>query len=352
MLGYSTDHWEHPRAENRDSYGSSSTTEFATAVRTLDRLIEKARRFYQSGDYEEVILNAHRIKELYQLCIQDEDRSRGRFAFNPALRAQIEKNADSLDYWWESGVVAFHKIKISPEIARIALTVSEEMRDYVATYVDDRTGDISYSTQATHEYSTQATRDRSLYDARHDTERISAPRPAYPVVKGGLDIDDEELVYLARPSILGCTLKHKGLVLLLIVLLFGSFFVQSLINVSLIATALRGAAVLLFLFVAARTTLTVYSERYGITSRDISIEKGFFLKKTAVIPLNRVAKHAKQQSFFERLLRTGNLIIKTTSGHIMVFKEIYDPEEVAALIAELRGGTRPFKNDRTSMPLR
>ncbi|MGB7900822.1 MAG: hypothetical protein WCG09_00005, partial [Halobacteriota archaeon] len=64
MVGYSTDHWEHPRAENRDSYGSSSTTDFATAARTLDRLIEKARRFYQSGDYEEVILNAHRIKEL------------------------------------------------------------------------------------------------------------------------------------------------------------------------------------------------------------------------------------------------------------------------------------------------
>jgi hypothetical protein len=36
----------------------------------------------------------------------------------------------------------------------------------------------------------------------------------------------------------------------------------------------------------------------------------------------------------------------------MVFKEIYDPEEVAALIAELRGGTWSVKNDRTSMPLR
>jgi membrane protein YdbS with pleckstrin-like domain len=330
MVGYSTDHWEHPRAENRDSYGSSSTTDFATAARTLDRLIEKARRFYQSGDYEEVILNAHRIKELYQLCIQDEDRSRGRLAFNPALRAQIEKNADSLDYWWESGVVAFHKIKISPEIARIALTVSEEMRDYVATYVDDRTGDVSYSTQAT--------RDRPSYNAPYDTERINAPPPAYPIIKGGLDIDDKELLYLARPSILGCTLKHKGLVLLLVVLLFGSFFVQRLIDVSLIATVLRGAAVLLLLFVAARIALTVYSERYSITSRDISIEKGLFLqKKKVIIPLNRVAMLTKQQSLLERLLRTGDVIIETFSGHTMVFKEIYDPEEVATLLAELRG---------------
>jgi len=330
MIGYSTDHWEHPRSENSESYGSSAT-EFATAVRTLDLLIEKVRRFYQSGDYEEVILNAHRIKELYQLCIQDEYGSRGRLAFNPALRAHIEKKEDSLDYWWESGVVAFHRIKISPEIARIALTVSEEMRDYVATYVDDRTAGVSHSAQAT--------RDRAFYDAPYETKRVSATPSAYPIIKGGLDIDDEGLLYLARPSILGCTLKQKGLVLLLVVLLFGSFFVQRLIDISLIATALRGAAVLLFLFVAARIALTVYSERYGITSRDISIENGLFLKKRAVIPLNRVARLARQQSFLEKLLRTGNVIIKTTSGHIMVFNEIYDPEEVADLITELRGGT-------------
>ena len=112
------------------------------------------------------------------------------------------------------------------------------MRDYVATHVNDRTAAASYSTQAT--------RDRSFYDARYETERISAPRPAYPVVKGGLDTEDEELLYLARSSILGCALKHKGLVLLLVVLLFGSFFVQSLINVSLVATSPRGAALCFF----------------------------------------------------------------------------------------------------------
>jgi len=330
MLGYGTDHWEHQRAENRDNYSSSSTIELATAARTLDRLMEKARRFYQSGDYEEVILNARQIKELYQLCIQDEYRSRGGFAFNPGLRAQIDRNADSLDYWWESGIVAFHKIKISPEIAKIALTVSEQMRNYVAAYVDHRTGDVTYSKQAT--------RDRTPYDTTYGTKRISAPFPTYPITKAGLDIGDEELLYLARPSILGCTLKQKGLVLLLVALFLGSFFVQRLIDVSLIATALRGAAVLLFLFVAARIVLTVYSERYCITSRDISIEKGLFLqKKKVTIPLNRVAMLTKQQSLSERLLRIGDVIIETFSGHTLVFKEIYDPEEVATLLAELRG---------------
>ena len=67
-----------------------------------------------------------------------EYRSQGRYAFHPALRTQIEKNVDSLNYWWESGVVAFQKIKIGPEIAKTAMTLSEEMRDYLMSYVDYR----------------------------------------------------------------------------------------------------------------------------------------------------------------------------------------------------------------------
>jgi membrane protein YdbS with pleckstrin-like domain len=343
MVGYSTNHWERPGDEDIESYDSLST-EFATAATALDRLIEKARRFYQSGDYEEVVLNAHLIKELYRLCLQEEYRRGGRFDFNPALRAKIEKNADLLDHWWESGIVTFQKIRIGPEIAKSSLALSEEMRNYVVAYINEHRAGASLSTQAT--------RDGSFYDNQYDTKWVSAPRPTFPVIKGGLNVDDTELLYLARPSILGCTLKHKGLVLLAVFLLFGSFFVQNLVDISLIATALRGVAVLLFLFVVVRTALTVYSERYGITSQNISIEKGLFLKKTVVVPLNRIAKHVKQQTFSERLLRTGNVFIKTTSGHTLVFKEIYDPEEVAVLIAELRESTRPISDYRNSMPLR
>jgi len=60
------DHWEYPRAEDRDSYSINlQQLNLRRLLWQVDRLIEKARRFYQSGDYEEVILNAHRIKELY-----------------------------------------------------------------------------------------------------------------------------------------------------------------------------------------------------------------------------------------------------------------------------------------------
>ena len=336
MSGYGRDYWEYPRERNGATELSSSTPEFVTAVRELDRLIEKARRFYQSGDFEEVVLNAHQIKELYRLCLRDEYRRQGRYTFRPTLRAQIERNVDSLDYWWDAGIVAFQKIKIGPEIAKTALALSEEMRDYLTSYVDYRPSAGSHSAQVTH--------DHSFYKAQLDKKPVSAPRPAYPVRKGGLKIDDEELLYLERPSIVGCALKYKGVMLLLAALLFGSFFVGSFIDVSFIATALRGAAVLLFLFVAGRTGIAVYSERYGITARDIYIEKGLFFKSTATIPLSWVVKQTKQQSLSGRLLKTGNLVIETHSGHVMAFKGIYDPEEAFELVAELRE-SKTFRQD-------
>ncbi|MEI7826499.1 MAG: PH domain-containing protein [Euryarchaeota archaeon] len=329
------DYWEYPHERNGATELSSSTPEFATAVRALDRLVGKTRRFYQSGDFEEVVLNARQIKELYQLCLQDEYRRQGRYTFRPTLRAQIERDVASLDYWWDAGIVAFQKIKIGPEIAETALALSEEMRDYLTSYVNYRSGAGSRASQGTH--------DRSFYKAQLDKKPASATRPAYPVSRGGIKIDDE-LLYLGRPSIVGCTLEHKGAMLLLAALLFGSFFVGSFIDVSLIATAFRGAAVLLFLFVAGRIGVAVYSERYGITGRDIYIEKGLFIKRTATIPLNMVSKQAKEQSWSGRVLKTGNLVIETYSGNIMAFKRIYDPEEVFQLIAELRS-SKTFRQD-------
>ncbi|HYA33805.1 MAG TPA: PH domain-containing protein [Candidatus Bathyarchaeia archaeon] len=329
MTRYGIDPWEHNNGENKDNY-SLRTTELAKAVEVSDQLIEKVRRFFQSGDYDEVILSAHRIQLLYRLCLEDEFRRQGRVTFNPVLRARIEKNATSLDHWWELGVIEFQKMAIGPEIARIALTVSDDMHGYITAYVNGATPAP---------YLAQASRERSYYDASLDAERIST-RPVYPLIKGGLNIDDEDLIYLARPSILGCTLRYEGFILLLIALLLGSFFVQAVLDVGLVATVLRGAAVLLFLFIAARVALIVYSERYGITARDILVEKGLFLKKTAVIPLNQVTKRATRQSLSGKLLKTGNVFMKTAGGQTIVFQDVYDPDDVASLVAELQSKAR------------
>ena len=66
MISYHKDYWDHPREINSASE-KSPTPEFSTAVRALDRLSEKVRRFYQSGDFEEVVLNAHQILSLIHI---------------------------------------------------------------------------------------------------------------------------------------------------------------------------------------------------------------------------------------------------------------------------------------------
>lgn len=324
------DYQDLPLKRSRTGELSASVPEFLIAVRALDRLIEKARRFYRSGDFEEVVLNAHLIKELFELCVREEYRRQGRCTFRETLRIQIEKKTDLLDYWWDEGIIAFQKIKIGPEIAKMALAAAEEMCEYIASYVDYRSGTTSYSDQTAS--------GSPFYDARTDKKIAgSAPR-AYPVTKGGLKIGDAEVLYLARPSILGCALEYKGLELLLVAFLFGSFFASAVVGIDLIATLLRAISVLLFLFVAGRTVIAAYSETYIITVHSIYIEKGLFLKHTAAIPLNRVAKLTKQQGLSGKLSKTGNLNIKTSTGHLFIFKEIYDPDEVCELMSELRTG--------------
>ncbi len=326
MSSYNSDYWDYQREINGGT-GKLPTPEFATAVRALDRLSAKVRRFYQSGDFEEVILNAYKIKELYQLCLQDEYRRQGRYTFRLPLRVNIERNLDSLDYWWESGVVAFQKIKIGPEIASTALKLSEEMHEYLTSYVEFHGNDLLRASQIASNHSSNNAQPR---------KKPFIPLPSYPSKKGGLKTEDEELLYLSRPSIVGSTLKYKWVLFLLVALLFGSFFVESIAELSLIATLFRGISVLLFLFVAARTGMAIYSERYAITEQDLYIEKGLFFKSTAIIPLIRVASQTTQQSLLGKLFKIGNLVIRTNSGHIMALKGIYDPGGVAELVSELR----------------
>jgi membrane protein YdbS with pleckstrin-like domain len=326
-----------PFMSQRSDELSASAPAFPIAVRTLDRLIEKARRFYQSGDFEEVILNAHLMKELFELCVREEYRRQGRNTFRETLRIRIEKKTDLLDYWWDEGIVAFQKIKIGPEIAKMALAAAEEMGEYIASYVDYRAGTTSHAAR---------TAEGSLFhEARADKKVVNSARRAYPVTKGGLQVDDAEVLYLARPSILGCALEYKGFELLLVALLFGSFFVGPLLGISVIGTVLRAISLFLFLFVAGRVVIATYSERYAITTHSIFVEKGLFLKHTAVIPLRSVAKVTKQQGLSGKLSSTGNLNVRTSTGHLLVIKEVYDPDEVCDLITELRRGNEPVTID-------
>jgi len=327
MTEYEGDRWSNLFNNRSGNDRDLAQRDFIGALRDLERFSDKVRRFYQSGDFDEVILNVHRIREIYQLCVDEGQNSATVYDLNKELRARIDQNAPTLDYWWEMGVVAFRRIKIGPEIAEQALMLSEDMHKYTAGYLRYRSRpELSLAPSTAKEVS-------------HTQSDEVPPITQHAEYLGTLGVPESntgELLYVARPSVLGCTLKSKSGIVLLIACLFSSFFVRSVIDISMIATLLRTAAVLLFLLIAMRAIIAVYSEQYEVTTRTICVMRGLLLRKKVRMPIDRIAKQRVQQSLAERVLKIGNLFIRTYSGHIIAFTEIRDPQEVSDLIGELR----------------
>ena len=326
MPEHNRDRWDTLSNNSRGGDRDLTQRDFTSALRYLERFSEKVKRFYQSGDFEEVILNAHRIKEIYQLCVENGQHSATDYNLNQELHARIERNAPILDYWWEMGIVAPRRIEIDPRIAERALTLSDDMCKYAADYLRYRSPSTSPLARSTAEEMSHPQSNQPAITERADYfSTPSAPQS-----------DTGELLYLTRPSILGFALQSKSMIVLLVACLLSSFFLRSVIDISLIATLLRTAAVLLLLLIAARTVIAVYSEQYAVTTRTVCITKGLLLRKKVKTPIYRIAKQTVKQSLGGRLLKIGNVFMSTYSGQIITFKEIRDPQEVSDLVGELR----------------
>ena len=82
----------------------------------LERLIDKVYRFYESGDYEEVILNAVKIEGLYRVCSRDEYRRYGRHLLNLDLKFRIDHDAKFLRSLYEDLTnIELSTSRITPE---------------------------------------------------------------------------------------------------------------------------------------------------------------------------------------------------------------------------------------------
>jgi len=300
--------------------------DFTGALRDLEWFAEKVKRLYQSGDFDEVILNVHRIKEIYQLCVQNGQHSATDYNLDQELHARIERNAPMLDYWWEMGIVPRRRIEIDSKIAERALMLSDDMYKYTADYLRYRSLSTSPLAHSTVEEMSHA----------QSNQPANTQRADYPATPKLLQVDTGELLYLTRPSILGFALQSKSMIVLLVACLLSSFFVRSVIDISVIATLFRMTAVLLLLLIAARTIIAVYSEQYAITTRTVCITNGLLLRKKVKTPIYRIAKQTVKQSLGGRLLKIGNVFMRTYSGQIITFKQIRDPQEVSDLVGELR----------------
>lgn len=144
--------------------------------------------------------------------------------------------------------------------------------------------------------------------------------------------DDEEVVWIGRPSLHRIAPRIVGgAVLVLVGLLLNAFLPQDL--------PFRGAAYLpvpLGMLVVAVAYVRHQSVRYVITTNEVYKKTGLISREVTTLRLDRVQNTTFTQSLFERFLSYGDLYIETagTAGTEMVFEAVPDPEGVSSQLTE------------------
>ncbi len=297
----------------------------------LERLIDKVYRFYESGDYEEVILNAVKIERLYAVCLRDEYRRYGRHLFNLDLKFRIDHDAKFLRSLYEDLTnVELGTSRITPEYARRAVNISNDMYDYITTYIKD-------------------VPPARKVDRSEERELIEAPNHMdYPVSHihdvgderfeelNELDLSDYRVLFVGRQSFFNLLTKSSRLIALSCFLLIASIPVANFATgITALPEVLRAVAVAILLYVAARIFLGTYSEQYIITTDEILIKRGVVFKKTVKAPIDLIIKQRMKQPFLGKILNFGNIFFGIYGGRSLVFKGVSDPKFVCDLVRRI-----------------
>ena len=102
---------------------------------------------------------------------------------------------------------------------------------------------------------------------------------------------------------------------------------ESVLQTASLALALLGLLRLVARFVSWRTT------HFVVTTHRVIYQKGFLGRQRLEIPLQRVNNVMFEQSFFERLVNSGDVIVESGGDDREVrFDNTRDPEQVQARI--------------------
>ncbi|HMA96038.1 MAG TPA: PH domain-containing protein [Polyangiaceae bacterium] len=92
--------------------------------------------------------------------------------------------------------------------------------------------------------------------------------------------------------------------------------------------------------------LRTLGHRYRITTRRIVVETGVFSKRLEQIDLYRIADYTVDRPFGQRLVGTGNLLLKTFDKTTPQLDVRYIKTDVVALYEQLRQATEADKARR------
>jgi hypothetical protein len=297
----------------------------------LERLIDKVYRFYESGDYEEVILNAVKIEGLYKVCSRDEYRRCGRHLFNLDLKFRIDHDVKFLRSLYEDLTnVELSTSRITPEYARRAVNISNDMYDYITTYIKEAPPATKVNRTEGREPIEESHHIDYPISYMHDVgaERFEELNE--------LDLSDYKVLFVGRQSFLSLLTKSTRLIAISCFLLITSIPIANFVTgVTYLPVTLRAAGVAILLYVAARVFLGTYSEQYIITTDEILIKRGVLFKKTVKAPIDLIIKQRMKQPFLGKILNFGNIFFGIYGGRSLIFKGVSDPKFICDLVRRI-----------------
>lgn len=293
----------------------------------LERLIDKVYRFYESGDYEEVVLNVKKIEALYKICLQDEYRRYGRHLFNQNLKFRIDHDAKFLRSLYEDLInVELSSSRITPEYAKRAVNISNDMYDYITTYVKGKPRAVKVDRlegrEPIEEFHPKDYNDSYVYDISE--RRLEEQED--------LDLSNYRVLFIGRQSMLSLIAQSIRFIAFSCLLFIMSIFVKS---VAYLPVALRAIGALILLFITARIFMNTYSEQYIITTDEILVKRGVLFKKTAKAPIDLIIKQRMKQPFLGKILNFGSIFFGIYGGKSLIFKGVSDPRYVCGLIRRI-----------------
>jgi uncharacterized membrane protein YdbT with pleckstrin-like domain len=106
---------------------------------------------------------------------------------------------------------------------------------------------------------------------------------------------------------------------------------------SLVRTVVMVGAVVLWLLVSIRRILEWWTTSYVITSERVVVRAGILTRRGTEIPLEMINNVAFSQTLFERMTRSGDLLIESAGeGGQNRYTNIPNPEGVQSLIYQVR----------------
>lgn len=145
----------------------------------------------------------------------------------------------------------------------------------------------------------------------------------------------ESLIYKARFHWLHYALALFELLLILMLAVWGGFFVSNLWLKYLLLLGCAGALLLLF-----RSVLPLLTTEIGVTSQRLIVKRGWVGRSTDEIPLRAIEQVNFQQGLIGRLLGFGQVDVHGTGVDNLIIPPIADPLRLVKAIEDAKGDSK------------